>query len=68
MPNDTSNSAQATPTALDLLTKFLDENNIELRLTPLAQIIDGGAVMIQPPQIVAQFKKVAGSAPVVTSN
>lgn len=44
------------PSAVELLSKFLEDNNIELRLTPLAQVIEGGGVVIQPQQIVAQFK------------
>lgn len=46
-----------TPTAKDLLEKFMLDNNIEIKLTPIAQIIENGTVIIQPQQVVADFKK-----------
>ncbi len=45
-------------TAPQLLMDFLKEKNIELRLTPqIVRQIEGGAVMIEPSQVVADFKQ-----------
>lgn len=63
-----SNSAlppeSAQPNASEILKKFLEENNIELRLTPpLVRQVDGGGVLVEQPQVVAQFKAINSIKP-----
>lgn len=45
-------------TAPEILKKFLEEKGIEIRLTPpMVRQVDGGGLMIDQPQILADFKK-----------
>lgn len=45
------------PTAPQALQKFLDDNNIDLRLTPpLVRQVEGGGVMVEQPQVIANYK------------
>lgn len=57
MPN-----LEATPeeaTASQKLGKFLEENGIEIRLTaPIVRQVDGGGVLVEQPQVVANYKQV----------
>lgn len=47
-----------TPTANKVLMDFLTEKGIELRLTPpMVRQVDGGGLMIDEPQIVANFRQ-----------
>lgn len=51
-------------TAPEVLKKFLEEKGIEIRLTPpMVRQVDGGGLMIDQPQILADFKKVNSIKP-----
>ena len=62
---DTPKEPEKTPTPaspqvdyLGILKKFLDEQNLEIDLTvPRVRMIEGGAVMIEPPNLVVGPKK-----------
>lgn len=65
----TSNSAQASPTspegpsAAKELQEFLTEKGIELRLTPpMVRQVEAGGLMIDQPQIIANYKEVSSIA------
>ena len=52
---DNSTPSELTP-AQDV-QNYMDSKGYEMRLTPLTQVIDGGAVVIQPPQVIIQKKQ-----------
>lgn len=55
IPNSTAPIPERS--AAQILQEFLNTNNMELRLTPPAiRQVEGGAVQIEQPQIVVQFK------------
>lgn len=56
MPKPSQSSEK--PTALDLLQKFLKENNLQLRTEPLKTWTHpSGRFIIDPPQIVVEYIK-----------
>lgn len=59
--------APSSPSAKDLLLEFLEKNNMVLKLTPLAQFIEGGALVIQPQQVIPEFKE-PENTPIATAS
>lgn len=64
LPTKDPKADQEKPNPLQLLQKFLDENNLELRLTPpnVRPMQDGG-LLLDPPQIVVSYKRPVGKLP-----
>lgn len=46
------------PNPAEILKKFLDDNNLELRLTPPnPRLMQDGGLLLDPPQIVVNYKQ-----------
>lgn len=56
-PQVSSIPTSSEHTAPELLSKFLKDNNIELRLTPpMVRQVDGGGILVEQPQVIANYK------------
>lgn len=50
-------SEDTRPPANEVVQKFLDDAGIELKLSPLAQSFEDGAIVIRPQQILVSYKQ-----------